>query len=379
LSIFNVKNQIKQESQMQFRPWLTAVGFCVVTFILLGYIKFTQISAAIAFGESFPEPSESVVPVTVSLSQWQAELNVLGEIKATRALDIRNELEGTITHIGFTSGGQVRQGEILLTLDSLNEQAQLEAVEAEIALAKLDVSRLTQLIESRASSRSQVDQANAQLVVKQANARALRATIAKKTLIAPFGGTTGLHEFEVGGFVAANSLITKIIGDLDTVWVDFSIPQSEYQLSPNVALKVSTINDINTVHSAKVLAIDPVISSTSRNLRIRAQFDNQQAQLKPGTSVQVRVPIGESLNVARLPNTAIRYDSFGAYVYLIEKDDKGKLRSTRKPINVGPHDQKQVVVLSGLNVNDVVATVGSFKLREGMLVNLSELSMSGGQ
>tara|TARA_R110002153_G_scaffold18020_3_gene62802 strand:+ start:1956 stop:3128 length:1173 start_codon:yes stop_codon:yes gene_type:complete len=364
-------NKIERGSLMQFRPWIAAIIFCIVTFLLLAYVKFTQVSAAIAFGESFPEPSETVFPLTVTTSDWQDTLDVMGEVKATRTLDIRNELEGIITYVGFSSGGQIQKGEVLLTLDSINEQAQLDAIEAEIALAKLDVSRLTQLVETRASSRSQVDQAMAQLAIKQANARALRATIAKKTLVSPFTGITGLHELEVGGFLTANSLITRLIGKLDQAWVDFSVPQSEYQLSPLTELEVATINQPDVKHKAKIVAIDPVISSTSRNLRIRAELDNQTAQLKPGTSVKVMVPVGKPISAIRLPNTAVRYDSFGTYVYVLATAADGKLRAKRQAVVVGSHDQKQIVVLSGLNANDQVATVGSFKLREGMLVNLA--------
>jgi membrane fusion protein (multidrug efflux system) len=364
---------------MGLRAWLAAIGFCIITFSLLGYIKFTQVSAAIAFGESFAEPSETVAAHSVSISQWQAQLQVLGEVKATRSLVIRNELEGIITHIGFSSGGKVRKGDSLLTLDSLNEQAQLDAIEAEITLAKLDLSRLAQLEQTRASSRSQVDEASAKLVIKQANARSLRATIAKKTLLAPFDGITGLHDLEVGAFIAANSLIINVVGELDKVWVDFSIPQSEYQISPDVELSVTTLNNADTPINATLLAIAPVISSTSRNLRIRAELDNQKAQLKPGTSVQVQVPIGEMQTIVRLPNTAIRYDSFGAYVYLLNQDEAGQLRAARQPINVGAHALKDVVVLSGLSANDVVATVGSFKLRPGMLVNLTDAADPGSQ
>lgn len=277
---------------MQIRPWIAAVFFCVVTFLLLGYVKFTQVSAAIAFGESFPEPSETVLPITVAWSDWQAELEVMGEVRSTRTLDIRNELEGIITYVGFTSGGQVKQGDILLILDSVNEQAQLEAIEAEITLAKLEVSRLTQLVESRASSRSQVDQAIAQLAVKQANAKALQALVAKKTLRAPFDGITGLHEFEVGGFIATNSLITRLIGNLEKVWVDFSIPQSEYQLDPDTELKISTLSGGATLLNAKILAIDSLISSSSRNIKVRAELKNPPAHLKPGSSVKVLLPVG---------------------------------------------------------------------------------------
>ncbi|WP_445425606.1 MULTISPECIES: efflux RND transporter periplasmic adaptor subunit [unclassified Alishewanella] len=362
---------------MQFRPWIAAVAGCLVLFILLAFVKFTQVRAAIAFGESFPEPSETVAAIKVTTSIWQDSLQLLGEVKATRSLEVRNELEGVITAVGFRSGGSVEKDQVLLSLDSVNEQAALDAINAEIALATLDLSRLTQLVKTQASSRAQLDQVSAQLAIKQANARAIQATIAKKTLIAPFSGSTGLHELEVGGFLAANTLITRLIGNLDQVWIDFSVPQAAYQLSLSTALEISSVASADIKHQAKIVAIDPVISSISRNLRIRAELDNLDAQFKPGASVMVSLPIAAPISVIRLPNTAVRYDTFGAYVYVLAQAADDKLRANRRAVEVGAHDDKHIVILSGLSENEQVATVGSFKLRDGTLVNLAKADDAG--
>lgn len=81
----------------------------------------------------------------------------------------------------------------------------------------------------------------------------------------------------------------------------------------------------------------------------------------------------------RLPNAAVRYDSFGAYVYKLEQAPDGKLRARRQPIELGSHHDKELIVLSGLQANDQVATVGSFKLSAGMLVNLADDAATGSQ
>ena len=208
---------------VQLKRWLITIFTLLCIVAILGFIKFTQIKAAIAFGESFPEPSETVVTMTVESSTWRPNLQVVGEVKAQRSVELRNEFEGIITRVEFPSGGQVEKGDLLVQLDVAPEIAQLEAINAEIELAKLDVKRFTDLLKVNASSRDQLDRANSQLLVNRARARALQASIDRKTIRAPFSGTTSIHDWEVGTYIAANSIVTSLVGDLSDVWVDFSV------------------------------------------------------------------------------------------------------------------------------------------------------------
>lgn len=210
---------------VQLKRWLITIFTLLCIVAILGFIKFTQIKAAIAFGESFPEPSQTVEVMQVSAAQWRPNLQVIGEVKAKRSVELRNEFEGIITKVAYPSGGMVSQGDLLVQLDIAPELAELEAINAQIELAKLDVKRASDLLEVRASSRDQLDRANAELMVNQARAKALQANIDRKTIKAPFSGTASIHDWEVGTYIAANTVITRIIGDLSSVWVDFSIPQ----------------------------------------------------------------------------------------------------------------------------------------------------------
>jgi membrane fusion protein (multidrug efflux system) len=361
---------------MHLRRWFITVLVCISVFAGLGFIKFTQVKAAIAFGESFPEPSETVHAIEATPNSWQPSLKVTGEVVPTRSIDIRNELEGVITKVGFKSGGIVEQGDILVQLDISNELAQLEAIKAEIQIANLDVNRFGELLKSRASSKDQYDRAKAQLAVAEAREKELRATIAKKTLKAPFSGKAGLHRLEVGSFLPASTVITRVNGLANEVWIDFQVPQEYAYLSEGTQITVTSASQLSG--EASVIALAQEISTTSRNMMVRAEmgFDedtqNKQVHFKPGSLVSIDIPIEQVESVIILPTLAIRYDAFGTYVYTLNKDDSGSYRATRKPIETITQENNQTVVKSGLTYGDLIATMGSYKLREGMLVNIAE-------
>ena len=356
---------------MHFWRWIWTFLFCLIVVSVLGFVKFNQIKAAIAFGESFPEPSETVNIIVTEQSQWQSTLSVMGEVVATRSLDLRNELAGVITKVGFVSGSKVAKGSLLLQLDVENEEAQLAALTAQVSIAQLEVNRFSELLKSNASSRDQLDRAKAQLAVTEANVRALKSTITKKTLLAPFDAIVGLHQLEVGTYLSANTLITRLVSVSDAVWLDFLIPQEYANLAEGDVVQVRSASLLQDVHTAKIIALSQEIDTASRNLRVRALWLNSPKQIKPGALIEVQVSLGNSLNVVRIPSVAVRYDSFGSYVFILNKDNNQDWRATRQSIEVQAKDNKTTIVTSGLSIGQNIVSIGSSKLREGLLVNVA--------
>jgi membrane fusion protein (multidrug efflux system) len=361
---------------MRWRAWLLTFLFVFSVIGLLGFVKFNQVMAAIAFGNSFPEPSETVKVKTLSESNWQPTLNLAGSVLPTRSLEIRNELEGIVTYIGFASGGKVKAGQVLLKMQVDDELAQLDAIDAEIKIAELDVNRFEKLLEQRASSRDQYDRAKAQLAVANARKRSLEAIIAKKTIVAPFDGQAGLHQLEVGAFLSGNTLVTKLISDTKTVWVDFNIPQAYSNVEVGSVLRVSSSILNLPPTAAKLIAVDQEISTRSRNMRARAELTTRDFALKPGAIVTVSLPAGNTETVARLPTKAIRYDAFGTYVFKLTKDENDDYRASRQVVKViTTEGETSVLKLSespGLELGDTIATQGSFKLRSDILVYVDD-------
>jgi membrane fusion protein (multidrug efflux system) len=84
--------------------------------------------------------------------------------------------------------------------------------------------------------------------------------------------------------------------------------------------------------------------------------------------VNVQIPIKTPQSVYPIPNEGLRFDAFGSFVFVLEKDDKGDYRATRKPVTVSARERNQAMISKGISSGDIIATVGSAKLIEGMLV-----------
>jgi membrane fusion protein (multidrug efflux system) len=317
---------------MRNRPWLVVILGCLVLVLVLGFIKFTQIRAAIAFGESFPEPSETVQIATVEFSDWQPRMVVVGDVRASREVELRNELPGIIAEVGFASGSLVEEGDLLLQLDISQETAQLQSAQAELALAEADYKRFSGFKNPDAVSRQQVERSKAEFLMAKGRAGAIQSVIDRKTLRAPFKGYSSIHQFEVGQFLSANSMVTRLVGDGGESWVDFAIPQQysgiEIGSLVTVSAPESQVQDV----PAKVIAVERGISRQSRAVQVRA---------------------------------------FGPYVFVLESDPEGKIRAKRRPVSVSSKEQEYTIVKDGLLAGERIATNGAFKLREGIWVKES--------
>lgn len=358
---------------MRVNRWVIVALICVSLVAILGAIKFTQIRAAIAFGNSFPEPSETVAAVTASFSNWQPSISVIGEVRASREVVVQTEVAGVIAKVGFASAAQVRQGQMLLQLDIAEESAQLEMIRPEVELAKIEVDRLTPLVAKNAVSRQLFDQAQANLAIARARLLSIQEIIAKKTVLAPFSGTVGIHQFEVGQVLDSNVVVTQLVGELEQLWVDFFLPQKFANLAVGTTVTVSATDIIDQTLTGRVIAVEPIVSRQSRSVRARASLENASGELKPGLIVQVNALVGAARQVVRLPNTAVRRDAFGNFVFALQKDADGGWRAHRKPIKVISSDSRDAIVTAGVEVGDMIAATGSFKLREGLLVKVSNI------
>lgn len=352
------------------KRWLAVIAICLSIFLILALVKFFQIRAAIAFGDSFPEPSETVEFEHVVYSSWQPQINISGEVRAPQEVRLRNEVAGVIAEIGFKSGALIKKGQLLLQLNIAEEQAQLSALQPQIELAEQDFKRLSGINNKQAISQQLIDQARSQLGVVRGQAASIKESITNKTIIAPFDGQSGLHDFEVGEYIEADTLVSWLVGNTNQLWVDFKLPQQSGKIEVDQIITVAAPALFEGQRTGKVAVVEPAYSRTTRSLAVRAIIPNQDNAITPGSFVTVSAPSGSKQTIIRLPSTAVRFDSFGSYVFLLEQQSQ-QWRAKRKPVTVLAKEQYQTVLKADLLEGAVIATVGAYKLREGLLVNLS--------
>jgi membrane fusion protein (multidrug efflux system) len=352
------------------KRWLAVLAICLSIFLILALVKFFQIRAAIAFGESFPEPSETVEFQSIAYSQWQPQIKVSGEVRAPREVELRNEVAGVIAKIGFVSGASIRQDDLLLQLDIAEEQAQLSALKPQIELAEKDFNRLSGIKNKQAISQQLIDQARSQLGMVRGQAASINESISNKTMLAPFDGTSGLHDFEVGEYIAADTLIVRLVGVTDELWIDFNLPQQHGKVAVGQTIVAEAPALFEGQRIGKVSVVEPAFSRDTRSLAVRAEIANQDKAITPGSFVSVSVPTGPQQTIIRLPSSAVRFDSFGSYVFLLEQQAQ-QWRAQRKPVTALAKEGYQTILKADLAEGMIIATVGAYKLREGLWVKLS--------
>ena len=341
----------------------------------LGFIKVRQFQAmAQQFAAMQPAP-EAVTTIVAEQVEWPATLDAIGTVAAVQGVMVSADLPGIVGRIAFESGRAVQQGEVLVELDTRQEQAQLTAAEAELELARLTLERMTRLVEQDAVSRAEFDNAAAAHTQAGARIREIRATIERKTIRAPFSGVLGIREVNLGQYLTAGAPVVPL-QSLNPIYVNLGIPQQYAgEMTPGRTVRITATDVGNTTFSGRITAVDAVVDEATRNVRVQATLSNRGGRLRPGMFVRTQVMLGASDSVVPLPASAISYAPYGDSVFIVTelKDPDGRAyRGVRQQVvTVGRARGDRVAVLSGIQPGDEVVTSGVFKLRNGAAVQVN--------
>jgi len=353
----------------------TVFGLLVVVGVL-GGIKGAQIGALIASAEDAGPPPETVTAAPATTDTWTSSLDAVGTAVAVRGVDVTSEVPGMVRRIAFRSGQDVRAGQLLVQLDTAVESAELASADAEAHLAKTTLKRVRGLRRDDVNSPAELDQAEAAAMQAAARVRALKATIAKKSIRAPFSGRVGIREIDPGQYLSVGTRIVTLQA-FDELYVDFSLPQRELS-KLDVGREVSVRTDAfgPRLWEGAIETIDPNIDEATRNIRVRARVENDDLRLRPGMFVEVQVRLSDQRDVVVVPVTAIVYASYGDSIYILEKPSKDEVGEESSGteiarqvfVRLGERRGDLVEVREGVTPGQRVVTTGGFKLRNGASV-----------
>ncbi len=344
-------------------------------FVAIGSFKFLQIKAAIAQGASWQAPPEAVTTIVTSQEKWPSTLSVIGTVAAVHGVTVSADLPGIVEKISFDSGEHVQEGETLVSLDTRQERAQLKAAESQLQLSKLNFDRTKQLLARGVIAQAEYDQLSAETQQAEARAGEIKATIERKQIRAPFQGTLGIRQINLGQYLEGGSAVVPL-QSMDPVYVNFDVPQdAAAALRVGDEVRVTADSIATALPPGKVTAINSVVDEATRTVQIQSEFRNPRGRLRPGMFVEVEARLGTSTKVVALPATAVSYAPYGNSVYVVTdmKDSKGhSYRGVEQRfIKLGSGRGDQVAVVQGLKAGEEIVTSGVFKLRNGasVLVN----------
>jgi membrane fusion protein (multidrug efflux system) len=354
------------------RQWLWAVGGILAVVGVLVGVKAGQIGAMISSGKSFTPPPESVTSAPVQAAEWHPTQSASGSVVAVHGVTLGAELPGTVREITFDSGAWVKQGTVLVRLDTSTEEAQLVAARADATLARLSLERARSLRQSDVNTPADLEGAEARAAQAGAAVAGLEAAIAKKTIRAPFTGRIAIRQVEVGQVVTPGTPVASL-QSVDPTFVDFWLPQqalSTLKVGQQVRLQSDTWP--GSTWEGTLTTINPEIDAATRNVRLRATFPNADGRLRPGMFASVEVLSAERQAVLLVPATSAVYAPYGDSVFVLEQaGESGKPPATvarQRFVRLGERRGDLVVVVSGLKAGETVVSSGAFKLRNGASV-----------
>ena len=359
------------------RPILKVVlGLVAIAVIIFG-IKGWQIASMIGAAKSMQMPPTTVTSFTVEQVEWQPRLDAVGTISPVQGATISAEMPGTVAEVLFQSGTPVKQGDMLLKLDTSAEEAQLRSAQADFELAQNEFERAKDLADRRVISKAEFDAASARFAQAQAAVQNAESAIAKKQIRAPFDGIAGIREVNVGQMVPVGQRLVTL-QSLDPVYIDFSLPQQDLAaVRPGLQVIVQTDAIPNEQFTGELTAVNSAIDPATRSVALQATLANPKRLLRAGMFARVEVVLPESKTVLRVPITAVKYAPYGNSVYVIEKqkDEKSgeeRLVLNEKFIRTGETRGDFVAVTEGLEPKQQVVSTGVFKLRNKVPVVIDD-------
>ncbi|EEW86811.1 efflux transporter [Brucella melitensis bv. 1 str. Rev.1] len=363
---------------------ILAIIFLVV--VVGGLIGFNLFRSKMIkdFFANMQQPAQTVSTVTVEPGVWQPGVEAIGTASALNGVDLTVQLDGVLQKINFKANQDVKQGDILLQMEDSIQRADLAAAEAEAVLAQQNLKRADTLRTRGVGAVSNVDTTASAANAAVALVEKMRATLAQKSVKAPFSGVIGIPKVDIGQYLTPGTVIATL-QNIDIMRIDFTVPE---QLLATIKLgqTVKVGSNADTLDfTGKIVGIDPKIDPTTRLVSVRAEVDNPDHKLTPGQFVQVRVELPEESNVIALPQTSIVSSLYGDYVYVVRPEQKqesakaseaAKVQEGQKQvaqqvfIKLGRRSAGNVEVTSGLKPGDIIITAGQNRLSSGVPVKI---------
>lgn len=335
-------------------------------------LPFVAIVAAVtlsACGKPGPSgPAGMSLPVTVIEATPQKlpmTVEAVGQAEGSKQFEVRARVSGILEKRFYAEGESVKAGAPLFRIEPAAYQAAYDEARATLDRAQREVNRMRPLVEHRAVSQKEFDDAQTQLLAADARAREAALNLSYATVAAPFAGIAGRSEQSLGTLVgpAGNSLLTTIT-QADPLWVRFSVSESDFQKLRNDARQASahlTLPDGSAYPEKGHLnftgsTVDPKFGS----VQMRAEFPNAKLAILPGQYVRVQVQYGRH-SVVLVPQPAVMQGDQGPFVWTVDKEGKAAPR----PVQTAGWRGGDWIVTGGLAAGDRVVVDNIIKIRPG--------------
>lgn len=326
----------------------------------------------------------SVSTIVAERRDWPETLSTSGTVTALNTVEIRPQVASVISRVHIAEGQFVKAGELLFTLDSRADeanlakaQAQLERDRAALADAERQLARSRDLLNQKFVSQSAVD-TNLTLVEGQqaavnadrAAVAAVRVALSYSRIVAPSAGRAGAINVYAGSYVQPSGAPLVTITQLDPIAVSFTLPQRNLPdvlagLKAGNAPVSAELPDGRASLTGRLQFVDNVVDAASGTVRLKAVFDNKQQLLWPGAYVNVQLVVRTLRGVLVVPQSAIVQGLNAKTVFVVGADGKAMQREVELIASEGT-----LAAVTGIEPGMQVVVEGKQNLRPGSAVRV---------
>lgn len=341
--------------------------------LILGAALGATVLAGCSDNKAPAAPARGPMPVTVLEVQPQrvpSSIEIMAQTEGARETEVRARVGGILVKRLYQEGETVKAGQALFQIDRSTYEITLADAKAKAEQAAREMNRLKLLIDSKAISQKDYDDAVSANAIAQTVLRQAELNLSWTTVTAPVSGTTGRAAKSEGNLISvgADSLLTSIY-QMNPLWVRFSLGESDLAKFPNSRLTAKSVTGVELIlpngeiypKAGKLNFLASNIDTTLGTQQLRAEFDNADNQLLPGQFVRIRLLTGEREGVFLVPQPAVIQTEQGPIVMLAGAEDKVAPR----PVQLGEWRGKDWIVLGGLKAGDKVIIDNLMKLRPG--------------
>ncbi|MCT7378601.1 efflux RND transporter periplasmic adaptor subunit [Chelativorans salis] len=361
-----------------FKRFLIAfILLVIVVGGLVGYNLFRDRMIQDFFA-NMPVQPVAVSTVKLEPTDWTPSIEAIGTMSAINGVDLTVEVAGIVDEIHFQANDRVEKGDVLVQLDDATQRADLAAAQAQADLDKTNLQRALELQRRQVGTEVNVESARAAADASAAEVEKAQASLDQKQLKAPFAGVAGIPRVVLGQYITPGTTVATL-QDVDTMRVDFTVPEQEFGL-----LKIGQpvrlgSDEQNLSYTGAIRGIDPKIDPSSRLANVRAEVANPDGRLVPGQFVEVEVVQPEESDVLALPQTAVVTSLYGDYAYVVRPAENGEDGAEQPSLVVkqvfvktGRRSGAEVEIVEGLSAGDQVVTAGQNRLSNGASVTVAD-------
>lgn len=314
-------------------------------------------------------PMAQVVVVQAKSQPLEEKISLVGNVLANEAVEIKSEVEGTVTEVHFSEGQSVEKGAPLITLNERKLQAEVQQAEANFKLSQSNLDRAKKLFEEKLISKQEYDQLSTTYQANEANLELRRQHLRDVKIIAPFEGVVGARSVSPGQVISKNTSITWVT-DLDPVKVEVSVPERFLgQLKVNQPLDIKVAAYPKENFRGKVYFVAQNVNPVDRTALIKAELPNPDHKLKPGMFANLELTMAIRENAIVIPEVALTrvLDNNKAMVYIVGSNNVAQIR----PVELGIRMPGEVEIIKGIQAGENVIVEGIQKTIPGNPVKIA--------